>query len=233
MNFLRITIETSNQILGRLKAGRKVDISYKVDSVRLNLGSGLAVTKDWINIDGSLNALVAVMPVILHSAMYRFTGANQYYSKEEYCRLLRDHKFIHHDLSYGIPLAHNVADYIYSSHFIEHLNRKDAKHLLNECYRVLKKDGILRISIPDLEYALGLYASGKKEEMLQQYFFVEECGSDYSRHKYMYDFEMLSNILDEIGFCDIKKCNFQKGDIPDVNILDNRPEDSLFLEAKK
>ena len=233
MNLLRTTIEISNKILGRLKAGRKIDISQKLDRVCLNLGSGLAVAKGWINIDGSPNALVAVMPVMFHSLMYRFTGANRYYSKEVYCRLLRDHKFIHYDLSYGIPLAENVADYIYSSHFIEHLYRKDADHLLNECYRVLKKNGVLRISIPDLEYALALYGSGKKEEMLQQYFFVEDHGSDYSRHKYMYDFEMLSKLLKEIGFSDIRRCQFQCGDVPDVKSLDNRPEDSLILEAKR
>mgnify|MGYP001561730087 CR=1 FL=1 len=233
MSLLRSAIEFSNQALGRLKANRKVDVPRGLSSVRLNLGCGLAVTKGWINIDGSLNALVAAMPSALHISMYQLTGAKRYYSQREYCRLLSDHIFIHHDLSKGIPLKDNVADYIYSSHFIEHLHRKDANHLLNECYRVLRNGGILRISVPDLEHAIRLYFMGSKQEMLQNYFFVEDDESHYARHKYMYDFEMLSTLLHEIGFHDIQRCEFQLGAVPDIDVLDNRPNESLFIEAIK
>jgi len=236
LNILRSTIEFSNRVLGRVKSGRKIsvqDVLKKSNDVRLNLGCGLAVTKGWINIDGSLNSLVASMPSALHALMYRLTGANRYYSKSEYCGLLGGHIFVHHDLAYGMPLHDSVADYIYSSHFFEHLYRDDAKNLLVECYRVLKQGGTLRISVPDLEYALELYSLGKKQEMLQNYFFVEDGESHYARHKYMYDFEMLSSLLEEIGFCDIQRCKFQTGGVPDIDILDNRPDESLFIEAKK
>lgn len=233
MSLLRSTIEFSNRALGRLRANRKIDVPQGFSTVRLNLGCGLAVTKGWVNIDGSLNALVAPMPSLLHVLMYRLTGAKRYYSQQEYCRLLRDHVFVHHDLSKGIPLKDDIADYIYSSHFLEHLYRKDANNLLNECHRVLKKDGVLRISVPDLEYAVKLYFIGKKQETLQNYFFVEDDESHYARHKYMYDFEMLSALLREIGFRNIQRCEFQKGAVPDIDILDNRPDESLFIEAIK
>ncbi len=236
MSPLRSIIEFSNRVFGRIKRSRKITTPSVTDAtgnVLLNLGCGLAVTKNWINIDGSLNALVAAMPSAFHVLMYRLTGAKQYYTKSEYCRLLRDHVFIHHDLAYGIPLQDGVANYIYSSHFFEHLHRGDAKHLLSECYRVLKHGSVLRISVPDLEYALALYSSGKKQEMLLNYFFVEDDESHYARHKYMYDFEMLSKLLREIGFRDIQRCQFRVGAVPDIDILDNRPDDSLFVEAKK
>jgi SAM-dependent methyltransferase len=233
VNLLRLSIECSNQVFGRLCAKRIHDIPKGFSSVRMNLGCGLAVAKGWVNIDGSLNALVAAMPTAFHVLMYRLTGASKYYSESEYCRILRDHIFIYQDLSNGIPFKDGVADYIYSSHFIEHLYRKDAKHLLKECYRVLKNDGVLRISVPDLEYAVKLYSSGNKQEMLQKYFFVEDSESHYARHKYMYDFEMLSALLRKIGFHDPQRCEFRIGATPDIDILDNSPEESLFVEARK
>jgi predicted SAM-dependent methyltransferase len=233
LSLLRSTIELTNRVMAQLKAKRRVAVPAGFESVRLNLGCGLAVTKGWINIDGSLNALVASMPAAVHRLMYRLTGAKAYYSEDEYCRLLDEHVFIHHDLALGIPLGNGVADYIFSSHFFEHLYQKEAAHLLQDSHRVLKEGGLLRISIPDLEYAIGLYAGGSKEQMLKSYFFVEDGGNVYSRHKYMYDFEMLSALLGEIGFREITRHKFQEGDLPDISLLDNRPEDSLFVEARK
>lgn len=230
---LRSIIEFSNKMLGRLKSGRQIDVPKGVDDVRVNLGCALSVVEGWVNIDGSLNALIASMPSAVHAVMYGLTGSNQYYTKDEYCSLLSENIFIHHDLSYGIPLKDDVADYIYSSHFLEHLYRDDARHLLNESYRVLKKGGVVRISIPDLEYAIKLYSLGKKDQTLQNYFFVESDDSYYARHKYMYDFEMLSEILKDIGFNDIKRCDYQQGETPDIDILDNRKDESLFVEARK
>lgn len=233
MKLLRSTIELTNRLYAQIRSNRRVKVPAGFPSVRLNLGCGLAVTEGWINIDGSLNALVASLPKPLHRIFYRMTGAKQFYSVEEYCRLLGDHVFLHHNLAAGIPLHNSVADYIYSSHFFEHLYRSDARHLLQECHRVLKLNGILRISIPDLAYAISLYSAARKDEMLQMYFFIEEDDNQYSRHKYMYDFEMLSSLMREMGFRNIVKCQYREGEVPDITVLDNRPEDSLFIEAMK
>lgn len=233
MKLLRSVIELTNRIMVQINKNKQIEVPAEFNSVRLNLGSGLAVTKGWINIDGSLNSLVASLPNMLHILMYRLTGARAYYSEVEYCRLLREHVFVHHDLAAGIPLKDSVADYIFSSHFFEHLYQKDAAYLLRDCYRVLKEGALLRISIPDLEYAIGLYVAGNKEKMLKNYFFVEHGDSVYSRHKYMYDFEMISGLLRQIGFHEITRCKFQEGNLPDISVLDNRPEDSLFVEARK
>lgn len=233
MTALRSTIELTNRLLARLKAGRRVSLPSGLNGVRLNLGCGLAVAPGWLNVDGSLNALVANMPPAMHGLVYRLTGARQYYAEQEYRRLLSEHKFMHHDLASGIPLTDGVADCIFSSHFLEHLFRKDADHLLRECYRVLKPGGILRISVPDLEYAVSLYAADEKEKMLRNYFFVDDDDSYYARHKYMYDYAMLESQLTGIGFAEVARCQYRQGRVPDIEILDNRPEESLFVEAVK
>lgn len=51
----------------------------------------------------------------------------------------------------GLPFEKESFDVIYSSHFIEHLSPAQAKFVLKEAYRLLKKEGILRIVVPDLE----------------------------------------------------------------------------------
>ena len=233
MRILRRAIEGSIYLFGRVRKRRRIAISISDEFVKVNIGCGLAVAPGWINIDGSFNALVANIPESLRAVCYRFTGSKHYYSKEEYLNILRNNRFIHHDLSFGLPLPDVSVQYIYSSHFLEHLPRNDAMHLLEDCYRVLKPGGIARITIPDLEYAISLYANDKKEKMLSSYFFVEDDGSSYARHKYMYDFIMLSEMLVKIGFKDVMRCSYREGNIPDIQELDNRPEDSLYVEAEK
>jgi predicted SAM-dependent methyltransferase len=233
MRLLRRFVEVSTQLIGSLKCNQRKSIPPQFSQAKINLGCGLAVAGGWVNIDGSLNALVATLPRSLHHVAYRMTGANRYYSEDEYCRLLREHYFIHHDLAYSIPLADGVADFIYSSHFLEHLFRRDGERLLMESFRVLKPGGTVRVVVPDLEHALSLYIAGEKHKMLSDNFFVEDDDSYYARHKYMYDFEMLADALTRVGFRDVRRCDFQKGNTPDLDCLDNRPDESLFVEATR
>jgi SAM-dependent methyltransferase len=50
-----------------------------------------------------------------------------------------------------LPLNDRSIDLIYSSHFFEHIPRRNIPYFLSECYRVLKVDGIIRLVMPDLE----------------------------------------------------------------------------------
>ena len=230
MNKIRPLIEFATKCLCRLKKNRKIKC-FSENAVKINLGCGLSVAKGWINVDGSLNALVASLPNILYRIVYRTTGANRYYSCDEYCTILGDHLFVHHNLAYGIPFEDQSADFVYSSHFLEHLHKNEALNLLCESHRVLKKGGTIRVSVPDLSYAIALYEKGSKEQMLESYFFIDDKGSNFSRHKYMYDFELLKTNLEEVGFKNVIRCTYQKGMTPDLDVLDNRPEDSLYIEA--
>jgi len=50
-----------------------------------------------------------------------------------------------------IPASDCSVDVIYHSHMLEHLNHSSAKKFLKDCYRVLKKNGVMRVVVPDLE----------------------------------------------------------------------------------
>jgi predicted SAM-dependent methyltransferase len=56
-----------------------------------------------------------------------------------------------HNLLEGIPFDDETFDVVYHSHVLEHFTPADGKAFLEECRRVLKKGGILRIAVPDLE----------------------------------------------------------------------------------
>jgi len=56
-----------------------------------------------------------------------------------------------HNLLEGIPFGNETFDVVYHSHVLEHFNKTDAISFINECFRVLKAGGIIRIAVPDLE----------------------------------------------------------------------------------
>jgi predicted SAM-dependent methyltransferase len=232
-SFLRWCIEVLTGILCFFK--RRVQVTPRPVGrdglVKMNLGCGLAVAEGWINVDGSLNALVASWPPIFHRLLYRFSGANQYYSCSDYCALLQHHVFVHRDLSGDLPFPDRSVDYLYCSHFLEHLSRPDALHLLKEGRRILKPEGIFRICVPDLAYAVSLYGKGESRKMLQNYFFVEDLDSSMARHRYMYDYELLKAALQDAGFRKVTRYQYREGKTPDLHALDNRPEETLFVEA--
>lgn len=58
---------------------------------------------------------------------------------------------IAHNLLNGIPLENGSVDVVYHSHVLEHFSKNDGLHFMEECYRVLNKNGIIRIAVPDLE----------------------------------------------------------------------------------
>ncbi|MFN4149648.1 MAG: methyltransferase domain-containing protein [Candidatus Sericytochromatia bacterium] len=58
---------------------------------------------------------------------------------------------IPHNLSKGIPYPSEHFDVVYHSHVLEHFDRNGGIELIKECHRVLKKNGVIRIVVPDLE----------------------------------------------------------------------------------
>lgn len=69
------------------------------------------------------------------------------------------------DLKEGLKYEDNSVNFIYSEHFIEHLDEVDGYSLLQECYRVLSDNGVLRISTPDLDTLLDFYCEYKDKEL--------------------------------------------------------------------
>ncbi|XDD45044.1 methyltransferase domain-containing protein [Leptospira sp. WS39.C2] len=64
---------------------------------------------------------------------------------------------IEFDLRKGIPLEAASITSVYSSHVLEHFEKKAAPFFLKEIHRVLEPGGIVRIVVPDLEQIVRAY----------------------------------------------------------------------------
>jgi predicted SAM-dependent methyltransferase len=202
-------------------------------SVRVNLGCGLTVAPGWINVDGSINALIAAWPTPVQRAAYELSGAKRYFRWQDYRRILSGHTFVQHDLTFSVPFSDASVDFVYSSHFLEHLGRDQGARLLAEMHRVLRTGGVARVCVPDLAYVVGLYGTGAKRRMLDEYVYVREGTSAFSQHRYLYDFELLSEALRLAGFAVVERCARGHGRTPDLAALDVHGDDTLFVEALK
>lgn len=63
----------------------------------------------------------------------------------------------------GVPLDTGSVDFVYHSHFMEHLSRPDAIGLMHECARLTRPGGVLRVVVPDHEYNVRLYLAALEQ----------------------------------------------------------------------
>ena len=105
----------------------------------------------------------------------------------------------------------NTVDLIYASHVIEYFNREEVIPLLQEWHRVLKPNGVLRIAVPDIHQMAHLYilAGYNLEEFLGPLYGKMDMGNEKIYHKTTYDKKSLTNILNNIGFKNIKGYNWK------------------------
>ncbi len=72
---------------------------------------------------------------------------------------------IGHNLYQGIPAENNTHDLVYHSHLLEHFPKDHAPKFLQECRRVLKPGGVLRVVVPDLEGIIQQYMTSLEKAL--------------------------------------------------------------------
>lgn len=224
--------------------------------MKVNLGCGTThVLQDWVNIDGSLNARLAQYPRI-RRALYDIGILPE----DTYDVPWEEHidDVLVHDVRNGLPFENGSVEYVFSSHLIEHLPKEGGVELLRECRRILKPDGVVRISTPDLRRFVDDYIQREDDESatdnpgadvfinrlgfpveeVERSFFERLLDTTVYRlhdHKWLYDVKTLSRTFEKAGFPSdrIHRQSYQTGEIPDLDRLDTRAEFSLFMEATK
>lgn len=136
------------------------------------------------------------------------------------------------DVARRFPYADNSVECAFSSHMIEHLRPVVARHMLQELQRVIRPGGICRIVAPSLEWALSMYSEEHPDECLHG-IFQEDEDNVKNRHQWMYTNSSLCRLLEEVGFTAVRACGFREGDLPDLERIDNRPENSIYVEGRK
>lgn len=68
-----------------------------------------------------------------------------------------DKDVIQCNLLNGIPFEDAKFEAVYHSHVLEHFTKQQGEKFISECYRVLAKNGIIRIAVPNLEEIVNNY----------------------------------------------------------------------------
>jgi len=97
-SLVRKTIDRAEHCSGWLHKRQRIEPSG--EPVKLNLGSGLYVAPGWINIDGSIKTLFVKMPRPVLNVAFPLTQAGDGFSRDEFEDLLREHRFVFHNLKY-------------------------------------------------------------------------------------------------------------------------------------
>ena len=121
------------------------------------------------------------------------------------------------DATRPFPFSANTFAYVYSEHMIEHLPFSEGRAMLCECFRVLAPGGKVRITTPDLAFAIDLYRqdlSALQERYIEwvsatQQLPGREIGFSINQlihgwgHQFIYDEHTLRRVLEIAGFSNV------------------------------
>tara|TARA_E500000305_G_C4027993_1_gene243013 strand:- start:3098 stop:3652 length:555 start_codon:yes stop_codon:yes gene_type:complete len=128
-----------------------------------------------------------------------------------------DYEHLDNNDIYLSSVEDETADLIYASHFIEYFDREEIINLLDVWRGRLKTGGTLRISVPDFESMVSLYAEYKLgydnyplDNFLGPLYGKMKMGDKTIYHKTTYDFESLNNLLIDVGMKNIKRYDWRE-----------------------
>lgn len=135
-------------------------------------------------------------------------------------------------------------DYVYSEHFMEHINRKAGLNLMKDSMRVLRKGGHVRIAMPDLDKVLNDYHQDNKHRDVHDSFKDFYGELFYTRgelldiamrawgHTYLYNEEDLILLLKAAGFTNVKRVKLNASEVPMLANRETRPVEQSGLIAE-
>jgi predicted SAM-dependent methyltransferase len=146
------------------------------------------------------------------------------------------------DIRDGLPLDSDSIDYAVSIHALPELAYPDLVPALEELRRVLKRGGVLRLALPDLDRAIAAYQRDDEGYFLVPRdevssrggrFIVHVLWYGYSRSLFTADF--VEELLAKAGFAGVVHCSYRttSSRFAEIVDLDNRERESLFVEAVK
>ena len=113
-------------------------------------------------------------------------------------------------------LKNESVELIYASHVIEHFGRNEINKVLLEWNRVLKRNGTLRLAVPDFEKIVHIYNAEGDIGLIKGLV----CGrqdNKYNFHYNIFDFLSIKDLLEESGFKNIKKYDWRETEHANVD----------------
>lgn len=125
------------------------------------------------------------------------------------------------DATRRFPLPDRSFDYVFSEHAIEHVEFEQAARMLNECFRITKPGGRIRIATVDLARIIALYAQSQGQPQqayirwimdtfrpgIGEYNPVHVVNQSFHgwRHKFIYDRPTLAKAIRGAGFTQVER----------------------------
>jgi len=181
-------------------------------------GCGLSAPKEWINFDSSPTLRIQKIPLlgkIIKNKLNTVFPSNVKYG----------------DIIKGLPIKNDTCEGVYCSHVLEHLSLDDFRVALKNTFKILKKGGVFRCVVPDLEYSAREYIKTlEKGDKLASIAFIGTntlLGIKHrpkglkghlssfwgnSKHLWMWDNSSLTEELKIAGFSQIRVCKFNDSD---------------------
>ncbi len=210
--------------------------------LRVNIGCGQSPTPGWRNFDNSPSLWLARHPILVFVLRtFRLIDNTQLH----YIAFNIRNSIDWADATKHIQLTDGSVDVLYSSHMLEHLDREEAISFLREAKRVLRKDGIIRLVVPDLQLYVRKYlddgdadalvaasylAQSKPKTIFQKLRLLIVGGR---HHYWMYDGISLCRLLEQAGFEDASVLRPGQTRIPvpgQLNLFE-RADESAYVEA--
>jgi len=115
------------------------------------------------------------------------------------------------------------ADLLYASHVLEHISYNALSKVLKEWHRVLKKGGVLYISVPDFDKLIDVYSSEQRE--IKTIISPLMGGQDHSfnYHKAAFNEKYLKELLLSIGFKEVERWEPKKVEMHSFEDWASRP----------
>ena len=193
---------------------------------RLHVGCGTVLLKGWLNI--------------------------AFEKRQEYGKIktVDGTFYLNYNLLGAWPVQENSIEHIAASHFIEHLDLNAGMEFAQNCFRVLKIGGVLRLSCPNLELYAKNYVERNRsffdDPLIREWccfqnaatpgeIFIAKAYDSGGSHKWFYDFESLKHILEAAGFKDVRKLSRLEGKTPDLEKIElkARELETVYVEGVK
>jgi predicted SAM-dependent methyltransferase len=140
-----------------------------------------------------------------------------------------------YDLTGRLPFPDGSLDQVFTEHFIEHVSRARGVRFLAECARILRPDGVLRVSTPDLRRLVDGDQLGRTTEWEDQGWEPQTPARLIKEgYTFPYDENELSAALGEAGFSRMKRVGWHESEHADLRDLERRSlHGDLILEASR
>lgn len=103
------------------------------------------------------------------------------------------------------PFKDNSVDLVYACHCLEHFRYQKVPDVLAEWFRVLKKDGTLRLSVPDFDLLLEIYKQHDRDinTIIEQ--IMGGQNYKYNFHLTVFNRASLEALLKSTGFKEVRE----------------------------